>query len=138
MPYSIEYIEKDRGIIVYWEGAVTGPELIRSYRERFSDIERVKTLRYVITDNTKITEYIVSENDIFTICKMTNDVAAGYNPNVYAAAIMPTDISYGMARMAEAYTNEDKTGWHTFVSRNREDVEKWLLTNLDNSLVFKN
>ncbi len=138
MPYTIEYIERDRGIIVYWTGVVTGPELIKSYRERFSDIERIKTLRYVITDNSQITDYNVSENDIFTICRITNDAAAGYNSNVYAAAIMPTDISYGMARMAEAYTNKDKTGWQTFVSRSREDVEKWLLSNLGNDLTFKN
>lgn len=137
MPYSIEYIETERGIIVYWEGVVTGADLIKSYKERFSDAERVKTLRYVITDNSKITDYNVSEYDIRTICDISNEAASRYNRDIYAAAIMPTEVSYGMARMAQAYTNEDRTGWHTFVSRSRKDVEQWLLSNLDSSLVFK-
>jgi len=135
--YTIEYIEKECGLVIKWNGAVTGDEIVESYKDRFSDLERVKKLKYIVVDYSGVTDMHASENEILTISRISSDVAANYNSTLYAAAIMPSDISYGLARMAQAYTDDDRTGWHTFVSRSREDVNEWLRLHLGN-LKFRN
>ena len=137
MPYSIEYIEKEEGLIVFWEGLVRGEEIIRSYHERFSPLERFKKIRYIITDYSIVSDFNMTIDDVKMIAQISNQ-AAKENRNLYAVAVMPLDLAYGMARMWQAYANDDNTGWHTHVTRTRREAEEWLLFNLDMNLTFMN
>ncbi|MBU4317604.1 MAG: hypothetical protein KKF30_10045 [Proteobacteria bacterium] len=136
MPYQIEYIEPEGGLIVSWMGKINGDEVIQSYHERFSPLERLKKLRYIITDYTDMTDFELAPEDIKTIAGITNH-AAQENRHVYAAAIMPTDISFGLARMFQFYADDDTTGWETLVTRTRKEAEDWLRENLRPDLTFK-
>jgi len=133
MPYSIEYIEEEDGVIVMWEGVVRGPEIIRSYEDRFSPVERLIKTRYIITDYTSVSDFDMSKDDVQTIAHISNSASA-HNKHLYGVAIMPGDVGFGVARMFQAYT--DDTGWRTKVTRTREEAEEWLLANLDDSLTF--
>jgi hypothetical protein len=137
MPYSVEYIEKEFGLLIHWEGTVLGDEVIRSYHERFSSPERLKKLRYVLTDYSKVSDFDMTPDDIKSIADITNQAAISRS-RVYAVAVMPIDIAYGLARMFQAYAVDDDTGWFTFVTRTRKEAEEWLLANLDKNLTFCN
>jgi hypothetical protein len=137
MPYSIVYIEKEEGLIISWEGQVNGIEVIRSYQERFSPPERLVKLRYIITDYSATPSFEVSPKDILTIAHIANQ-ASEKNHQIYGAAIMPTELQFGMARMWQAYADDDRTGWETIVTRTRKEAEDWLRQHLDSTLVFQN
>ena len=137
MPYSIEYIAKEEGLIVFWEGLIRGEEIIRSYHDRFSPPERFTKIRYIITDYSIVSDFKMITDDVKMIAQIANQ-AAKNNRNLYAVAVMPLDLAYGMARMWQAYADDDNTGWHTNVTRTRREADEWLLFNLDMSLTFIN
>ncbi|MDA8139589.1 MAG: hypothetical protein M0036_13145 [Desulfobacteraceae bacterium] len=137
MPHSMEYIAHENGLIIIWSGMVKGEEVIQSYEARFSSTERLAKLRYVITDYSKALDFDMTPDQIKTIARIANK-AALTNRKLFAVAVMPTDISFGMARMFQAYAGDDTTGWHTFVTRNRRDGEVWLRQHLTADLTFAN
>lgn len=136
MPYSIDYIENESGLIVNWSGIARGEEVIQSYHDRFSPLERLTTLRYIITDYSGMESFDMSNAEIKIIAEISNE-AAKHNTDLYAVAVMPSDIGYGMARMYQSYVDDDVTGWHTMVTRTRQEAETWLIKMLDNNLSFK-
>lgn len=136
MPYSIEHIEDEGGLLVSWTGMVRGDEIIRSYRESFTPLKRLVRLRYIITDYTDADGFDMTPDDILTISEIAN-AAAEHNDRIYGLAIMTTDLQYGMARMWQSYVDDDKTGWHTFVTRTREEGLEWLRRHLDVGLIYK-
>jgi hypothetical protein len=119
MPYSIDDIENEGGLIITWTGHVDGPEVIRSYQERFSPPERLARLRYIISDYSNTPVFDVTPKDIQTIATIANQ-ASETNHHIYGAAIMPTELQFGLARMWQAYADYDKTGWKTIVTRTRK------------------
>jgi hypothetical protein len=137
MPYGIEYIEQEQGLIITWSGEIKGTEVIQSYHERYAPEERLKKLRYILTDYTNMTDFNLAPRDIKIMAEITNQ-AARHNRVIHAAAIMPTDISFGLARMFQSYADDDTTRWHTLVTRTREEAEDWLRRNLTPDLNFRN
>jgi hypothetical protein len=53
MPYFMEYIAHQFGLIVTWTGAVNGDEVIHAYHERFAPPQRLATLRYILDEPVK-------------------------------------------------------------------------------------
>jgi len=137
MPYSIEYIEKDEGLIILWSGDTTSKELVQSYHDRYSPLERFKKLRYVIIDYCQVASFNITPGDIKIAADLSNDIAV-HNRGLYAVAVMPTDLGFGMARMFQSYADDDKTGWHTRITRSREEACRWLRSELGEDLTFGN
>ena len=133
--YSINYNDNENGIIIVWSGEVDGSDLIQSAYERFSDNERVKKLKYIISDYTNVTKLDATHNAIYNLCQIFKYFSK-QNNNIYLAGIHPTDYMRGISNMRETYANDDNTGWHIKSFRTREEGEKWLLKNLDNTLSF--
>jgi hypothetical protein len=129
------YVPSEGGIVITWAGMVKGEEVIRSYEERFSPMERLVKLRYIITDYSNAPDFDMTPEQIKTIARIANNAAVS-NHNLFGVAIMPTDITFGMARMFQAYADDDTTGWRTFVTRSRLEGEAWLRKHLDPSLTF--
>lgn len=137
MPYSVEYIEKEGGLITVWEGSVSGDELARSLYDRFSSIEKLKKLRYFITDHSNVSDFNVTSADIEKIAQLFKKTAKIAN-RPYGVAIGPKDIIYGLTRMWQVYASDDITGWHTHVVRTRKEAYDWLRSRLDKNLTFSN
>jgi hypothetical protein len=137
MPYRMEYIENEGGLIVFWFGKIIADEVIQSYHERYAPLERLKKLDYIITDYTDMTDFELKPDDIKTIAGITNQ-ASQKKKHLYAAAIMPTAIAFGLARMFQSYADDDTTGWHTLVTRSRKEAEDWLRGSLSPDLKFGN
>lgn len=135
MPYSIEFFEHEGGLAVLWIGDIKGEEVIRSYEERFSPPERLRNLRYIITDYSHALDFHMTPDQIRTIARIAN-TAAQTNRHLFGVAVMPSDIKFGMARMFQAYADDDTTGWRTFVTRSREEGEAWLREHLNHNLTF--
>ena len=135
MPYRIEHVESEGGLIISWKGQVRGREVIRSCEDRFAPPERLKRLRYIITDCTGAVDFTMTIEDIKRIARISNAVAP-LNRHLFAVGVMPTSIGYGLARMFQAYADDDETGWHTHVTRSRPEAEDWLRANLDDGLTF--
>ncbi|MBA3028828.1 MAG: hypothetical protein FP816_08455 [Desulfobacteraceae bacterium] len=137
MPYRIEYIENEGGLIVSWTGKIAADEVIQSYRDRFAPLERLKKLRYIITDYTEMEVFELKPEDIKIIAAISNH-AAKNNRDLFAVAIMPKDFAFGLARMFQSYADDDTTGWHTLVTRTRKEAEEWLYGALSPDLKFRN
>jgi len=135
MPYKFDHVESEGGLIISWKDPVRGDEVIRSYEDRFAQPERLKRLRYIITDYTGVVDFTMTVMEVRRIARISN-AAAPVNPHLYAVAVMPTSIAYGLARMFQAYADDDETGWHTHVTRSRPEAEDWLRANLDDGLSF--
>ncbi|MBN2426757.1 MAG: hypothetical protein JXK94_00310 [Deltaproteobacteria bacterium] len=136
MAYSIEYIQEEGGLIVHWHGAVEGKEVIRSYYERYSPLERLQSLRYIITDYSDVTHFNMNPEDVRTIAEIARQ-AAKHNHNIFGVAAMPAALAYGIARMWQGYASDEETGWRTRVVKTRKEAEDWLLANLDKNLSFR-
>ena len=57
MPFKIEDIGHEKGVIISWTGVAVAADVIRSSHERYKPVERLKTLRYIITDYTDMEKF---------------------------------------------------------------------------------
>lgn len=106
-------------------GSVTDSEFIAAYKARFSDLDKFKKLRYIVSDLSDVTHFDVSTETVINISDIANKYAA-YNKKLFIAGIHKQNIVYGMGRMWQAYSDDDKTGWVTKSFRTRHDAIIWL------------
>lgn len=139
MPYTTEYITKEDGVIFRWSGIINAEEIIESYHVRFDLVERMEKLKYVMIDYTDAVDVKLSAEDIKTLSGiLLEEASKNILHDIYGVVIAPSDTLFGMVRMGHSYSDDSKTGWHTYVVRSREEGEDWLRSNLDNKLTFRN
>ena len=124
MSNTIKYIASEDGMIQTFSEEVDGAELIQAYKDRFSNDNTLKKLRYIISDFTSVTNTNVTAEDIRSISRIANE-ASKTNNTLFLVGIQPTELMRGMARMWQAYSNDDETGWHTITLRSRKEGEEW-------------
>lgn len=122
MAYSITYPD-DGGVISDYWGTVTDSDLASAKREKYSSQEKVKSFRYSIADFTKVEYFNVTPEGIITSSKLSAEVEK-INEDIIMAAVMPTDLEFGMGRMWEANTYPSNIQTHVF--RTRVEAENWV------------
>ncbi len=117
----------DGGIILTWEGPVTGKELIDAFSEIYATDEQIKRIAYQLIVLTKSEEIIVTTDDLKRVASL--DIRASkVNPNMLVAVVGDRDIVFGLSRMWEAFVDDAPLKTGTF--RTLEDAEDWLKLNL--------
>ncbi len=127
MAYKITWTD-DNGIIVIFSGTIDDAEYINSHKERWKDPEVLKHCRYVIADyanvqEVKVTSEGIRQGALFCI------KASKLNNSLYLVGILPTKLTFGMARMLQAYA--DSTGWKMFPAKTMEEAIIWLNDHLE-------
>ena len=129
MPYEISYKKAEGGVIVTYFGVVTDETLVDSIGDRFPSEEAIKNTRYFISDFTDVTEFQVTPKGIKYSASAVIE-ASKINRNIFIIGIIPDNKVYGMARMWQAYTEVEITGWETIFFKTNEEAEVWLAKNL--------
>ena len=135
MAHTISYLDQKTGVLVELSGRVDDRELVQSLHDRFDFIERVPGVRYLISDWTRVSEAAITSAGV----KATSELFSNKSRNfakICSAGIQPADFIWGMARMSQAYADDDVTGWNTKIFRNRRDGELWLEETLGVKLQF--
>ncbi len=128
MPFKI--IEQNDGskILTKYFGLLTTTDIENSYSERFTDPEKIKKYKFIISDYTEVSETNISDIDIKKLSRIYKE-ASLVNQNVSVVAIMPTDLLFGLARMWQAYI--DSIPWEHTVVRSLEEAESFLIQQED-------
>lgn len=135
MKFTLKYTKDNMGQINLFAGSVNHDDFINAYKARFSDLEKFKNLRYIISDFTDVSDFDVSIDTVKILSSIAN-TNAKYNRNLYVAGVHPRDLIYGLGRMWQAYSDDDTTGWVTKSFRERHEAEKWLQSEIGDHLRF--
>jgi hypothetical protein len=123
MPYSTEFASDGLGLIHVGEGIVTGAEMLAGSLVVQQLGERMRQLRYGLTDLSEIEEFRVTPADLRALAQEQISVARDV-PEAAVAVVAASDFTFGMARMWEALAEE--TRWITHVFRELSLAEDWL------------
>ena len=123
VPIEVRYL--DNGIGASWlgGGVVTGQDLIDASKETFAPEERLKQIRYALVDFTHIEGVSISPADIRKKAILDGG-AASIVPNTVVALVAPEDLTFGLARVWDAYV--DGLSWETMVFRSVAEAESWI------------
>ena len=122
MPVTVTYI-KNGGVLLKGEGVVSGTDIKQANNEIYTSPENLKKIRYQLCDYRKVSELLVSNEDIEVLSKQ-DDNAAKINPGMFIALVGELDLIYGLIRMWEAHTFASP--FESMAFRNIEDAEKWI------------
>ncbi|MGV7224650.1 MAG: hypothetical protein ACQ9MH_24430 [Nitrospinales bacterium] len=126
MSLDISYIDNGKGVYCAVNGEVTLDDFLKGSNEAYSE-PYLKTQRYQIVDFTNCSSFNLSSDDMVVIAKMDKEISR-VNPNIFIAIIAPSDITFGMSRVYQAYAEE--TGFKIEVFRNRELANVWIGRNV--------
>ncbi len=127
MSVKLNYEHEGAGAVLIGSGTVTGDELCRC-NDRMYAPDRIHELCYQLCDFREITNLEVWSDDVRSIAKQDN-VAATQNPDITIAIVANRSVTYGMARMWQAYVNEASFNTHVF--RTMEEARAWLGENAE-------
>ncbi|HEX6842918.1 MAG TPA: hypothetical protein VF113_15385 [Stellaceae bacterium] len=122
MTIAIRYTDGRTGAVLLGSGRLTGTELATANRELFARDFVAEPLLYVLIDGSTIAVE-VTDQDIRTIAQENVRVSARA-PQVAVAIFVRNPLSYGLARMWQAYV--DASGWRTAVFEDRAAAVAWL------------
>ncbi|VAW96521.1 hypothetical protein MNBD_GAMMA22-1752 [hydrothermal vent metagenome] len=121
------------GVITTFTGDISGDELILAQKDRYSPTKKLLLLKYILADFTNTNKLELCSNDVLQ-CSNLSLYASKENPNICIAAVMNSDLGYGLSRMWQAYT--DDIPWNAKVFRTRTEAEDWLRHEIDAKLSF--
>lgn len=127
MPIYHETVE-NRYVVLRGEGLVTAPEVFEANRWLYTELEDKNIARYQLWDNTALTRVEVTNEDVRRFAQESK-VATQSLSRIAIAIVGTTNFTYGLARMYEAYSYDDRI--QTMVFRDRVDAEKWLLAMIE-------
>jgi len=133
MPITNTNTDNGFGIITTLSGDISGEELVNAQKERYTSTKKLLLLKYILADFTNTKNLDISSNHILQ-CSDLSMSASKENPNIYIAAVMNSDLGYGLSRMWQAYT--DDIPWNAKVFRTRNEAEDWLRNEIDVDLTF--
>lgn len=123
MPYKIEYIEDQRGVVTTYWGVVTDEEVIQSGLEKSSHRKKIKTVRYALTDLSRVEKFDVTPAAIQENARISSDMIDEYG-EMLVAFVLPTPFEYGMGRIWQAYADYD--GSRSQIFKTRSEAEQWI------------
>ena len=133
MGYKMFFVEEEGGIITEFSGNLTGEEIRKATKERYSDDSRIKKIKYVLNDYTNSTSVEVNSEDV----KFSANIAvraSKLNKDVILAGVLPSNLIFGLGRMWQAYASE--SNWQIYPAKTREDAEKYIKEKLKLDLKF--
>ncbi len=133
MPIVNLNTDEGSGVITTFTGDISGNELISAQKERYAPTKKLLLLKYILADFTHTDKLDLCSNDVLQ-CSNLSMCASKENPNIYIAAVMNSDLGYGLSRMWQAYT--DDIPWNAKVFRTRTEAEEWLREEIDSNLSF--
>jgi hypothetical protein len=110
------------GRLWVWTGVITGKELIAN-NEHILATKRYESVRWLIVDETATTAMEVSPEEVRTL-KRLDDRLAAVLPELVTAVVVPTNFAFGMARMWEIMT--ERPGWSVGVFRDMGEAKQWV------------
>jgi|GEM_PF-2087191 len=127
MPYKIDFLDQEGGVITTYWGGVSDADVIQSGRKKFAELDRLKNYRYALTDLSRVEEFKLTSYGIQVNVDLSSKIYE-VNSNFIVAFVLPTDVEFGMGRMWQAYS--DKYGIKSFVCRSRTEAEEWIQKNV--------
>ena len=129
MPYAITYIEENGGVIATYFGITTDEDIIECTKERFLSDEKTKKYKYLVSDYSHVSDYRITSAGMKEMARLAV-IASKVNPDIVLLGVTPTDLEYGMARVWNAYADDDTTGWKTILVRSINEAHEWIDHNL--------
>ena len=124
VPLSIEIQEDGVTVHLVASGSVSGRELVEANEAFFgSSREPFRRCRFWISDYSAADLGEVDGPSLRRVSEISLD-AARSNPDLVVAIIAGADLSFGFARMWEAFSSE--TGWRVRVVRSPEEARRWI------------
>ena len=123
MTIAIKYVDGRKGAILEGSGRLKGAEFIAANNELFARDFVAEPLLYILFDGDHATAVDVTVQDLRDIAQQ--DVRASRElPRLSVAVFAQDPLSYGLARMWQAYV--DASGWRTAVFQARAAAVAWL------------
>ena len=126
MPVTYAYIENG-GVLLVGTGTVVAADIIEVNKSIYASPEMIKNIRYQICDYTAVENMQISTDEIWAIADQDNR-AAEVNPTMLISVAAKKDLSFGLSRVWEAYT--DAGPFRTEVFRTVEDCREWIRSQL--------
>jgi hypothetical protein len=127
MPFPFEYLDDSRGLLVYGQGLVTGPEMLSTTRTVLEAEDRVRRMIYSLVDMTQAANVNVSMVEMLALASLDKRIAL-LAPDCRVAIVAATELHFGLSRMWEGFVGG--TGWVTQVFATRVEAENWLRSEL--------
>lgn len=133
MPYTLEYLEGDGGVITTYSGKVTDEEYQQCLKDKFSLAEKLialgKTnfLRYSLSDCADVIEFGVTVDTIKHGASLSKSVIET-NQTVLMAVVAPNNHEFGMGRLWQAYIGSQ--GERAKIFRTKEEANNWIAQTL--------
>ena len=122
MTVKVEYTSDGIGIVVVHEGVVAWQDLHASISKVFAD-ERYEKLKYWVGDRTAITKFLIDTDGARQLASLSIRESMR-NPGMLLALVSPKDFEFGMSRMFQVLSEENK--FKTAVFRDRASAETWI------------
>ena len=124
----VEHIWYPDGLYTCYSGTITGKELLRSTLDVGGDA-RFDELRYAIADWSACVESQVSVEDVEKLSAYIRAMSKS-NPRISDLIVMREDFhSQALVNLFMFLT--DEIPWYVMGFRSLQDVDSWLLDNLD-------
>jgi len=119
---SIKYIGEG-GVLAKGKGVLTGSDLIKLNDIIYESPEKIKKIAYQICDLSNVSSTSISTLELEHVASQDKK-ASESNPNMLIAIVGEDDLTYGLARMWEAYSYNSP--FETMVFREIEDAHQWI------------
>jgi len=117
MPFQIQYLE-DNGVVFKGEGIVTFEDFKGANARIYSRKKKIEAIDYQIVDLVTIDKIDLSSDELEQLAHQDQDVFA-VNPDMRIAVVGPADITFGLARVWEAYACQFGSPQTCEIFRNR-------------------
>ena len=130
MPIEINDCDDGIGVTILGRGSITDRQWLDEFKKHLTQEEaNFKKYRYSLSDYSAATEVDVSNASIQAVAKLCVK-ASKINPYPVVAIVAPSDLAFGLSRMAEIMMTE--TYWATEVFRSRQEAVKWIKEEVNN------
>jgi hypothetical protein len=123
VPVEIKYQDSDTGVVQLGKGLVTGREFIEAVKKIISDDQRLRRLRYSVTDMLDVEDCEMTDDELIAVAHL-NFEAAQINPGLKIAIIVPNNFIYCLAKIWQTYA--ERTKWQSLIFWNRDEAQNWI------------
>jgi len=116
MPYHIEYLDPERGVITEYWGELTETEFLQCTQEKFSDLDALGSYRYSISDFTQVTKFSVGMEAIKENA-MLSKYTIKVNKHGVMAVVVSSNLLYGLGNIWRVVSGESNNRVRIFISR---------------------
>ena len=130
MPGKIVYENQGKGVVIIWNGSISG-EGLKMVNEQIYAEGRLEKLRYQIWDFTNADDLQITEHDLRNLA-IQDKTASEKNPNQIIAIVGSGELFNGYDRLFHIYEGV----WSEYKSKtfsNMVEARKWISSAMDES-----